>query len=140
MNNALMTSQDKLREAGIRITGPRLRIYDYLLTHRTHPTCEDIYNDLKTDDDSLSFASVYNVTDKLSEVGLITELISPDGQKHYDGITDFHGHFFCKKCSKVMDVMCCKDFAADALEGSRIDSVSLIISGVCKDCLESEES
>ena len=135
-----MTSQDKLREAGIRITGPRLRIYDYLLTHRTHPTCEDIYKDLKTDDDSLSFASVYNVTDKLAEVGLVTELISPDGQKHYDGITDFHGHFFCKKCSNVMDVMCCKDFTADALEGNRIDSVSLIISGVCKDCLESEEA
>lgn len=135
-----MTSQDKLREAGIRITGPRLRIYDYLLTHRTHPTCEDIYKDLKTDDDSLSFASVYNVTDKLAEVGLVTELISPDGQKHYDGITDFHGHFFCKKCSNVMDVMCCKDFAADELEGNRIDSVSLIISGVCKDCLESEEA
>lgn len=135
-----MTSQDKLREAGIRITGPRLRIYDYLLTHRTHPTCEDIYKDLKTDDDSLSFASVYNVTNKLAEVGLVTELISPDGQKHYDGITDFHGHFFCKKCSNVMDVMCCKDFAADVLEGNRIDSVSLIISGVCKDCLESEEA
>lgn len=135
-----MTSQDKLREAGIRITGPRLRIYDYLLTHRTHPTCEDIYKDLKTDDDSLSLASVYNVTDKLAEVGLVTELISPDGQKHYDGITDFHGHFFCKKCSNVMDVMCCKDFAADALEGNRIDSVSLIISGVCKVCLESEEA
>lgn len=135
-----MTSQDKLREAGIRITGPRLRIYDYLLTHRTHPTCEDIYKDLKTDDDSLSLASVYNVTDKLAEVGLVTELISPDGQKHYDGITDFHGHFFCKKCSNVMDVMCCKDFVADTLEGNRIDSVSLIISGVCKDCLESEEA
>lgn len=140
MNSALMTSQDKLREAGIRITGPRLRIYDYLLTHRTHPTCEDIYKDLKTDDDSLSLASVYNVTDKLAEVGLVTELISPDGHKHYDGITDFHGHFFCKKCSNVMDVMCCKDFAVDALEGNRIDSVSLIISGVCKVCLESEEA
>ena len=85
-------------------------------------------------------ASVYNVTDKLAEVGLINELISPDGQKHYDGITDFHGHFFCKKCGHVMDVLCCKDFSVDALEGSRIDSISLIISGECKDCLDSDDA
>lgn len=134
------TSQDRLREAGIRITGPRLRIYEYLLSHRTHPTCDDIYRDLKANDDSLSLASVYNVTDKLAEVGLINELISPDGQKHYDGITDFHGHFFCKRCGHVMDVFCCKDFSVDALEGNRIDSISLIISGECKDCLDSDDA
>ena len=129
------TSQDRLREAGIRITGPRLRIYDYLQTHRTHPTCDVIYKDLKSDDGSLSLASVYNVTEKLAEAGLINELISPDGQKHYDGVIDSHGHFFCKECGKIMDVSCCKDFLPDELEGARVDSMSLIMSGICHDCL-----
>ena len=131
-----LTSQDRLREAGIRITSPRLRIYEYLQTHRTHPTCDMIYKDLKLNDDSLSLASVYNVTEKLTEAGLINELISPDGQKHYDGVIDFHGHFFCKRCSRIMDVSCCRDFSPDELEGARVDSVSLIMSGLCHECLD----
>lgn len=131
---------DKLREAGIRVTGPRLRIYEYLSSVRTHPTCDDIYKSLKSDDDSLSLASVYNVTEKLAEAGLVNEIVSPDGQKHYDGIIDFHGHFFCKDCGKIIDVSCCKDFSPQNLDGSRVDSVSLIISGLCHDCLISEDS
>ena len=135
------SAQDRLREAGMRITVPRIRIYEYLMTHKTHPTCDDIYKDLKSDDDSLSLASVYNVTEKLADSGLVVELISPDGQKHYDGVTDFHGHFFCKDCGRIIDISCCKDFTAtDALEGSRIDSVSLIINGVCHDCMSSQHS
>ena len=94
-----------------------------------------IYKDLKSDDGSLSLASVYNVTEKLAEAGLINELISPDGQKHYDGVIDFHGHFFCKECGKIMDVSCCKDFLPDELEGARVDSMSLIMSGICHDCM-----
>ena len=138
MNNTEITSQDRLREAGVRVTGPRLRIYEYLLNHRTHPTCDDIYKHLKEEDDSLSLASVYNVTDKLAEVGLVTEIVSPDGQKHYDGIVDFHGHFFCKDCGKILDVSCSNDFSPEVLEGSRVDSVSLVISGLCKDCLKED--
>ena len=138
MNNTEITSQDRLREAGVRVTGPRLRIYEYLLNHRTHPTCDDIYKNLKEEDDSLSLASVYNVTDKLAEVGLVTEIVSPDGQKHYDGIVDFHGHFFCKDCGKILDVSCSHDFSPEVLEGSRVDSVSLVISGLCKDCLKED--
>ena len=114
-NNTEITSQDKLREAGIRVTGPRIRIYEYLLTHRTHPTCDDIYRSLKDEDKSLSLASVYNVTEKLSEVGLVAEIISPDGQKHYDG------------------------FLPEHLEGSKVDSVSLVISGECKDCVTGKD-
>ena len=138
-NNTEITSQDKLREAGIRVTGPRIRIYEYLLTHRTHPTCDDIYRSLKDEDKSLSLASVYNVTEKLSEVGLVAEIISPDGQKHYDGIIDFHGHFFCKSCGKIMDVSCSHDFLPEHLEGCKVDSVSLVISGECKDCVTGKD-
>ena len=134
-NNTEITSQDILREAGVRVTGPRIRVYEYLMANRTHPTCDDIYRGLKDKDDSLSLASVYNVTMKLAEVGLVNEIISPDGQKHYDGVVDFHGHFFCKECGKIMDISCCKDFLPDELEGARVDSMSLIMSGICHDCM-----
>ena len=139
-NNTEITSQDILREAGVRVTGPRIRVYEYLMANRTHPTCDDIYRGLKDKDDSLSLSSVYNVTMKLAEVGLVNEIISPDGQKHYDGVVDFHGHFFCKCCGRIMDVACNKDFTPELPDGTRIDSVSLIIKGLCRDCLNSEDA
>jgi Fe2+/Zn2+ uptake regulation proteins len=137
-NYAENYAQDRLREVGIRITVPRLRIYEYLLDHKTHPTCDDIYTDIKKNDDSMSLASVYNVTEKLTDVGLINELVSPDGQKHYDAVIDFHGHFYCKKCGKIYDVACRKDVVPKSLDNAKIDSVSLMISGICNTCLNSE--
>ena len=44
--------------------------------------------------------------------------------------------FFCKECGMIMDVDCCKDFYPDKqLDGARVDSMSLIMNGVCKNCL-----
>ncbi|MBP5180999.1 MAG: transcriptional repressor [Clostridiales bacterium] len=137
-NYAENYAQDRLREVGIRVTAPRLRIFEYLLENRTHPTCDDIYKDLKSQDDSMSLASVYNVTLKLTDVGLINELVSPDGQKHYDSVIDFHGHFYCKECGKIYDVTCRKDVVPKSLDNAKIDSVSLMISGTCNPCLNSE--
>jgi len=126
---------DKLREAGIRVTVPRVRVYEYLINHRTHPTCDEIYSGLKESDNSLSLASVYNVTEVLAEKGLVREIVSPDGQRHYDSVVDFHGHFFCKCCGRVIDVGCCDNFKLDDLSGCEVDSVSLIINGTCSNCL-----
>ncbi len=130
-----VTALDRLREAGIRVTAPRLRIYEFLLNNYTHPTCDDIYRSLSSEDSSLSLASVYNVTEKLEQAGLVRLIVSPDGQKHYDAKTDFHGHFCCKECGRMIDVSCCKDLGLKDLKGARIDSMNLLLSGVCKDCL-----
>lgn len=133
-------AQDRLREAGIRVTGPRVRVYEYLLEHKTHPTCDDIYSGLKTEDDTLSLASVYNVTSLLSQAGLITEIVSPDGQKHYDSDIEFHGHFYCRSCGSILDVKSLGNFNTDKLRGARIDTVSLMISGLCADCVAIENA
>ena len=108
---------DRLREAGIRVTTPRIAVYDYLLTHRTHPTCDEIYTGIKVKNPDLSLASV-----------------SPDGERHYDAITDFHAHFFCNDCGKIFDVDCEGREDLIQLQGAVIDSIAVSAYGRCPFC------
>ncbi|MBO4635971.1 MAG: transcriptional repressor [Clostridiales bacterium] len=126
---------DRLREAGIRVTTPRVIIYDYLLKHRTHPTCDEIYTDIKAGNPSLSLASVYNVTEKLVDHDLIIRIVSPDGERHYDAVTKFHAHFFCGKCGKIFDVSCDHDTEQLIdLPGAVVNSISVSAYGECPEC------
>ena len=127
-------AQDKLREAGIRVTVPRVLILDYLLKNRVHPTCDDIYNALKDDNPKLSLASVYNVTEKLAQESLLIRIVSPDGERHYDSMTDFHGHFFCRKCGKIFDIKCIPESLFEELPGAVTTSISLTAEGKCPKC------
>ena len=129
-----LSATDRLREAGIRVTVPRLLIFQYLIDNRTHPTCDRIYNDLKDNNPSLSLATVYNVTEKLADEKLVAVIVSPDGERHYDSVTDFHGHFYCDQCSSIFDFKCRPDKMPECLKGVVVKSVSYIARGYCPDC------
>ncbi|MCQ2516911.1 MAG: transcriptional repressor [Saccharofermentans sp.] len=135
INRSDIIATERLRSTGLRVTNPRVSIYAFLLDNTSHPTCEEIYRILKSEDEGLSFASVYNVTQKLAEVGLVKELIAPDGQKHYDAITSFHGHFFCNHCNSIYDFACTKQMYEKQLSTHRLESINIYAKGTCEKCL-----
>ncbi len=126
---------ERLRASGLRVTNPRVAIYAFLIENNTHPTCDDIFSVFKGEEEGLSFASVYNVTQKLSEVGLVNELVTPDGQKHYDADISFHGHFFCHRCNSIYDFGCTKEIYEKQLRKHKIDSINVYAKGICEKCL-----
>ena len=132
--NAEAEATRLLREADIRVTVPRVLIFGYLLSHKTHPTCERIYNSLKASNPTLSLASVYNVTDKLSEEGLVKQITAPDGTRHYDGITEFHGHFYCLDCRNLFDINCKDHELFEELPGAVVVSCEVTARGYCPKC------
>jgi len=60
-----------LKENSIKVTPQRLEILKYLDEHRTHPTADEIYQELKTNNPALSKTTVYNSVDILLDHGLI---------------------------------------------------------------------
>jgi len=132
--NAEAEATRLLREADIRVTVPRILIFGYLLSTKTHPTCEQIYNSLKDTNPSLSLASVYNVTDKLAEAKLIKQITAPDGTRHYDGVTKFHGHFYCLDCRNFFDISCKTADFLDELPGAEILNCEVTARGYCPKC------
>jgi len=65
-----------LKENSIKITPQRLEVLRYLDGHRTHPTADQIYLDLKQKNPSLSKTTVYNSLDILKENGIISSSAS----------------------------------------------------------------
>lgn len=129
-------AQTLLREAGIRVTVPRTIIYQYLIDNRIHPTCDQIFNALKKENPSLSLASVYNVTEKLVDEKLLIRIVDPAGERHYDSMTKFHGHFFCEECGNIYDLQSCPDNIYEELPGSVTHSIDLTVKGICPSCVK----
>lgn len=127
-------SEAFLRNLGIRVTKPRVMIYDYIATTKSHPTCEEIYEALKNDNPTLSFATVYNVTEKLYEEKVLLRLNSPTGERRYDATTVFHGHFYCDNCGRVSDLSCKNEEIFTSVQDFDIKSVDITVTGICADC------
>ena len=81
-----------LRTHGIQPSKPRIAICEYIMTHHTHPTVEDVYKGLCTKIASLSLTTVYNTLRLFSEHGVAQMITINDHNVCYDGNTTPHVH------------------------------------------------
>lgn len=65
-----MESQD-LRNAGLKVTHPRMRVLQLLETTDQHLTAEDIYRNLLDAGDEIGLATVYRVLTQFESAGLV---------------------------------------------------------------------
>lgn len=94
----------RLREAGMRATGPRVAILSLLEAERTHPTAEQIHEALATELPSLSLSTVYSTLESFLQAGLVRRIPTPEGRLRVDGTTQDHDHAVCRSCGRVFDV------------------------------------
>lgn len=128
-----MNAKETLINHGIRPSITRLEIMEYLLSVRTHPTVEEIYEHLISKIPTLSKTTVYNTVKLFSEEGII-KLLTIDGtQVRADGFNDVHGHFMCTNCRKLFDFPL-SDLAKECLEGFDVKTREVYYTGLCKNC------
>jgi Fur family ferric uptake transcriptional regulator len=99
-------SQD-LRDAGLKVTLPRLKILDILAAGPArHMSAEDIYKKLLTLNEDIGLATVYRVLTQFEAAGLVT-------RHHFEGGTAVfelnqgahHDHIVCVDCGRVEEFM-----------------------------------
>lgn len=130
-------ARERLLEFGIRPSVQRLAIMKYLLTHRTHPTVDEIYNALAPEIPTLSRTTVYNTLHLLYEKGAILLISIDPSNAHFDGYTHPHAHFLCTKCVKVTDVEIDDIGFVERNKPRNAASIAdseLYYVGICKDC------
>ncbi len=136
MKNPSVDPRTHLLEHGIRPSVQRLEIMEYLLTHRTHPTVEEIYEALHPQMPTLSRTTVYNTLDLLAAKGAVQHITIDPRMSHYDGDVSLHGHFLCIECKKIIDIPL--DSLPEELypEGYEVSSVHVYYQGNCPACRE----
>lgn len=132
-------NKDKLnfyKSLGLKLTPQRLAILEYLENNRSHPSAEDIYNALKPNFPSMSFATVYNTMEVLVKKGLVKELSIESTRKRFDAAIHPHHHFFCKGCKKVIDIENIKDNIEipEEIKDCKLEEYQIIFFGFCPEC------
>ena len=138
-----MKTYDHLLSFGIKPSVQRMAIMEYLLTHRTHPTIDEIYLALCDDIPTLSKTTVYNTLKLLVDHGAAQMLTIDERNTCYDADVSFHAHFLCKKCSKVFDLPAVKmEENVSTMNGGgfKVEEIHQYFKGICPSCaMEDEE-
>ncbi len=132
-----------LRDHHLKVTKPRLKILQYLMSHHNHPTAATIFAAISGQEPTYR-ATVYNTLNKLVDEGIVVEIKNGDDSLHYDFMVEPHFHIICKQCGKIADVYY-PDFAtiekkmqleAEKQTGFVTSTSHLEIFGICSDCQE----
>ena len=91
------------REKGYKLTSQRLAICKFILSHKDHPTANQIYQALKEEYPTISLGTIYKTLHLLKELGLLQELGFNEGSIRYDPNMELHVNMVCSKCGKIYD-------------------------------------
>ena len=95
---------ERLRAAGLKVTGSRVAILDAVERNSRHPSAEDIYQELVQGHPSLSLSTVYGTLSAFVRAGLVRKLSEVDGRLRIDGTKTPHDHAICRMCRAIFDV------------------------------------
>ena len=114
----------------------RMAVMNYLLTHMTHPTVDEIYTALSPDMPTLSKTTVYNTLNLFLEKGAVHMLTIDERNTRYDADISHHAHLRCRMCNRVYDLRDVQPelFALPRMEGFDIESAEISYIGVCPEC------
>ena len=114
----------------------REQIYQYLVETKNHPEAEQIYLALKSENPSLSLATVYRNLSKFVAEGKAVEIPGANHVIHFDANLEKHYHFSCQQCGRIYDV----DFPAIAFNAKELEKIGqvqrheLVFYGICNQC------
>ncbi len=141
MKPTLKNLSDKLKKENIRLSHQRLKVLEYLVNNRCHPTADQIYQGLLKDVPSLSKTTIYNTLNSLVESGIVRVITIEGNEIRYDIETEDHGHFKCSSCGKIFDFdldfekLSLDSLVTDSLKGFMIADKDVYVKGLCPDCL-----
>lgn len=128
---------DFLKVNGIKPSYQRIKIYEYLMDNKEHPTVETIYNALNGQIPTLSKTTVYNTLKVFIDKGIAMAITIDDNEVRYDADMGVHGHFKCEVCNKIYDFnVNIESDMNEELDGFKVRDQQMFVYGVCKICNE----
>ena len=92
-----------LKQSGLKVTPQRLSVLRILDRH-THPTIDELYDEILKENPSVSLATVYKNLNTLKDEGLVVEVNFVNQKARYDIYEHPHIHVVCENCGSVEDM------------------------------------
>ncbi len=128
----------QLREAGMRVTAPRLAVLEVLVEH-PHSTADVVARGVREQLGAVSTQTVYDVLRSCTENGLLRSIEPAGSAVRYETRTaDNHHHLVCRTCGEIVDIDCVVGQAPclvpDDDHGYTIDEAEVTFWGQCPSC------
>ena len=130
----------QIKQAGLKVTLPRVKILDVLETSaQHHMSAEDVYKALLGRGEEIGLATVYRVLTQFEGAGLVCRHHFEGGQSVFElNRGGHHDHLVCVKCGTVVEffeeTIEERQRAIAAQHGFSLEDHSLVIYGVCPSC------
>jgi Fur family ferric uptake transcriptional regulator len=130
----------ELKEAGLKITLPRVKILQILESSEVHHvSAEDVYKLLLQNGEEVGLATVYRVLTQFEQAGLVVRHNFEGGHSVFELSSDnHHDHIVCVRCGHV------EEFSDDEIEllqkkvadelGFELTDHNLNMYGLCPEC------
>jgi Fur family peroxide stress response transcriptional regulator len=126
----------ELSSNGVKPSYQRVKIFEYMRSHHSHPTAEEIFGALQPFIPTLARTTVYNTLNVLEENGLIRSITIEDKEVRYDVVLADHGHFKCEICGKIYDFAIeLMTIEIHEMQDFHIKDKNVYFKGICKMCL-----
>ena len=131
----------ELKDAGLKITLPRIKILQVLESADVHHvSAEDVYKLLLASGEEIGLATVYRVLTQFEQAGLVIRHNFEGGHSVFElSSEEHHDHIVCVRCGKV------EEFNDSQIEkrqedvakqfGFELTDHHLNMYGLCPDCL-----
>lgn len=126
-----------LKDKGISPSVQRLKVYEYILSRRNHPSVDMIYDSIKDEIPTLSKTTVYNILKLFVKHNLIMPITIEGNELRFDSYIEQHVHFKCVKCGNIYDLDIDDEiFKKKDIDGNKILEHHIYLKGICKNCLK----
>jgi Fur family peroxide stress response transcriptional regulator len=130
----------KLRDAGMKVTPQRHAILEAVTKLNNHPTAEQIIDYIRKEHPGIATGTVYHVLDVMLENGLVKRVKTDRDVMRYDAVLKNHHHIYCAESDRIedyfdedLDEMLKEYFRRKNLPGFEIDNIILQVKGNFKD-------
>jgi Fur family peroxide stress response transcriptional regulator len=127
---------DEAREKGLSVTPQRVAVFKKLISTDSHPTAEEIYEDLRKELPAISLATVYKTLETFEKEGFISKTRATGERARFDANQHPHHHLICKECGRIEDLYDARleQIALPKRVRFKIEDYRIDFRGVCEEC------
>lgn len=127
---------DRLRDAGLRVTRPRVAVLAALAAH-PHADAATVHQAVEALVGRASRQAVYDVLDALTEADLVRRVGAVAGPARFELRVDEHDHLACRDCGSIVDVPRAASTAPQSpthTHGYTVHETEVVHWGTCPGC------